>query len=267
MKIAVTGKGGVGKTTFAALLCRLYEQDDVPVFAVDADPDSNLASTLGFPREMHPTPVSELKELIQERTGAQPGSWGGVFKLNPRVDDIPGKYCLKRGSLSLVVMGTVEKGGKGCVCPESAFLKALMAHIVLSGETRVVMDMEAGLEHLGRGTARGVDALVVVVTPDVKSVETARRIIPLWRDLGNGELFIVGNEIRNDNDLDFIRTSFPGPELIGVVPESEIVRNAGRDGTPPFDDVSIKAEIQRIRNTIEEIVGDAVIREKSDGRQ
>jgi len=257
MKIAVTGKGGVGKTTFSALLCRLYEQEGVGVLAVDADPDSNLASTLGFPADQHPIPVSELKELIHERTGVQPGSWGGVFKLNPKVDDIPDQYCLRRGSLSLIVMGKVEKGGKGCVCPESAFLKALMTHMVFQQGQHLIMDMEAGLEHLGRGTAQGVDALVVIVRPDSKSIETARRIVPLWRDLGDRKLFFVGNEARDAGDVDFIKAALSDYPLLGVLPESETIRSAARDGVTPFDDEFIMNEVRRIRVRLEAETGAA----------
>ncbi|MFA6449445.1 MAG: AAA family ATPase [bacterium] len=252
MKIAVTGKGGVGKTTFTALLCHMYESEGAETIAVDADPDANLASTLGFPKDTHPAPISGLKDLIRERTGAEPGSWGGVFKLNPKVDDIPDKFCAKRGSLSLMVMGAVEKGGKGCVCPESAFLKALAAHIVLQRGQHLFMDMEAGLEHLGRGTARGMDALVVVTRPDSKSVETARRIIPLWRDLGDKKLFFVGNEARGAADLDYFRDALEGYPLLGVLPESDIVRGAARDGKTPFDDPAVMDGMRRIRMRLEE---------------
>lgn len=252
MKIAVTGKGGVGKTTFSAMLCRLYELDGVEVLAVDADPDSNLAATLGFPSEKRPTPISELKELIAERTGAQPGTFGGIFKLNPKVDDIPEKYCLRRGSLSLIAMGTVEKGGSGCICPESTFLKALTSHLVFKKDQHLVMDMEAGLEHLGRGTARMMDALAAVVRPDSKSVETARRIAPLWADLGNKKIFFVGNEARDAADMEYLKSELTEYPLLGVLPESERIRTAGRENRAPFDDDEVMAEMRRIRTRLEE---------------
>jgi CO dehydrogenase maturation factor len=252
MKIAVTGKGGVGKTTFSAILCRLYEREKMRILAVDADPDSNLAATLGFQSDEYPTPISELKELIAERTGVQPGTFGGIFKLNPKVDDIPEKYCLRHGTLSLIVMGTVEKGGSGCICPESAFLKALMSHLVFQKDQHLIMDMEAGLEHLGRGTARMMDALVVVVRPDSKSVETARRIVPLWKDLGNKKIFFVGNDSRDSADTDYLKSELKEYPLLGVLPASELIRNAGRDNRAPFEDDRVMAEMRGIRARLEE---------------
>ncbi|HPI76921.1 MAG TPA: AAA family ATPase [bacterium] len=252
MKIAVTGKGGVGKTTFTAMLCNSLEKEGIKVLAVDADPDANLAATLGFPEDRHPTPVSELKDLIAERTGAQPGTWGGIFKLNPKVDDIPDKYCLRRGSLSLLVMGTVEKGGSGCVCPESAFIKALISHMVFQSDQHLIMDMEAGLEHLGRGTTRMMDALVVVVRPDAKSSSTARRIIPLWEDLGNKKILFVGNEARTPADVEYLKKELKDHPLLGVIPESEKIRNSGRENMTPFEDERVNEVIKEIRARLEQ---------------
>lgn len=251
MKIAVTGKGGVGKTTFSALLCGLYEKEGVSVLAVDADPDANLAVTLGIAAEETPESISGLKELIAERTGSQPGAWGGMFKLNPKVDDIPGQYCVRRGSLSLIVMGTVEKGGKGCICPESAFLKALMSHMVFHDNQHLIMDMEAGLEHLGRGTAMGVDALVVVVRPDIKSIETAERIVPLSKDLNIKRVLFVGNEIRGAEDEKFLREKLAGQEIIGMIPSSDEVRNSGRESRKPEGDPAVNEAMKEIRKRLE----------------
>jgi len=251
VKVAVTGKGGVGKTTFSALLCHLYETENVGVLAVDADPDANLAVTLGFSRDETPDPISSLRELIHERTGAQPGTWGGMFKINPKVDDIPDKYCVRRGTLSLMIMGTVESGGKGCICPESAFLKALMAHMVFNEDQHLVMDMEAGLEHLGRGTATAVDSFVVVVRPDIKSIETAERIMPLCADLNIKNVFFVGNEIRDDSDEAFLREKLADYNVAGMIPASDEVRNSGRESRPPFGDQAVIEAVRGIRKRLE----------------
>ncbi len=252
MKIAVSGKGGVGKTTFSALLCNEYEKEGTVVLAVDADPDANLAGTLGFTADQAPTPISSLKELIEERTGAKTGAWGGYFKLNPKVDDIPGQFCVKRGSLSLMLLGTVENAGHGCICPESAFLKALMLHIVFNENQHLIMDMEAGLEHLGRGTATAVDAIVVVVRPDMKSLETARRIVPLCKELGIAKLFYVGNEAQDEKDVEFLEKNLNDHPLLGVIPASAEVRDSGREGRGPFGDEKVNEEVKKIRKRLEE---------------
>jgi len=235
MKVAFTGKGGVGKTTTAAMLCRLYELDEQPILAVDADPDANLADTLGFPLENAPEPISGLKDLIHERTESKPGAFGGMFKLNPRVDDIPDKYCVKRGSLRLINMGTMDTAGKGCMCPESAFLKALMSHLMFREQDKLVMDMEAGIEHLGRGTATVVDAMIIVVQPDHKGVDTARRIVKLWNQLGSDKkVCYVGNAARDERDAQFLRDNLTDYPVLAVLPYSENVRVAGRERKPPF---------------------------------
>ncbi|RJQ84646.1 MAG: carbon monoxide dehydrogenase, partial [Desulfobacteraceae bacterium] len=157
MKIAVTGKGGVGKTTFSALLIRMLNDSGKKVLAIDADPDANLASALGLPDADKITPIAEMKEMIFERTGAQPGTIGGFFKLNPKVDDLPDSLSVKKDNIKMMRLGSVKKGGGGCLCPESTLLRSLVMHIVLARDEVVVMDMEAGIEHLGRATAKAVD--------------------------------------------------------------------------------------------------------------
>ena len=251
VKIAVTGKGGVGKTTFASLLCHHYETNGIDVLAVDADPDANLAVTLGFSSEETPAPISSLRQLIHERTGAQPGTWGGMFKINPKVDDIPSTHCVRRGSLSLMIMGTVESGGKGCICPESAFLKALMAHMVFNENQHLIMDMEAGLEHLGRGTATAVDSFVVVVRPDIKSIETAQRILPLCDDLGISSIHFVGNDVRDERDEAFIREKLDDFNVAGMIPSSDEVRSSGRESSTPFGDPAVNEAVSKIREELE----------------
>jgi CO dehydrogenase maturation factor len=162
MKLAISGKGGVGKTTFAALLIRTLNDMGKKVLAIDADPDANLAAALGIPNADKIVPIADMKEMIFERTGAQPGSIGGFFKLNPKVDDLPDALSVKKDRIKLMRLGSVKKGGGGCLCPESTLLRALIVHIVLARDEVVVMDMEAGLEHLGRATASAVDKLIAV---------------------------------------------------------------------------------------------------------
>lgn len=221
MKLAVTGKGGVGKTTVAALLIRELERRGRRVIAIDADPDANLASALGFPAAEAPVPIAEMSDLVEERTGAKPGQSGSFFTINPKVDDLPERFSLARGNVRLMVMGTVKKGGAGCVCPESALLKSLLAHVVLFRDDVVVMDMEAGIEHLGRGTARSMDMLLIVVEPGMRSVETAGKIMALAKDIGVTRTGVVGNKIRSPRDEEFVREHLGGASLLGFIPHDE----------------------------------------------
>ena len=163
MKIAISGKGGVGKTLLASLLCKTFAEAGYSVIAIDADPDANLASTLGFPNADKIIPISDMKELAEERTGARGGQLGSFFKLNPKVDDLPEKYSQKHDGLRLMVMGRVKKGGTGCYCPENALLQALLTHLLIARDEVVILDMEAGIEHLGRGTAKAVDKLILTI--------------------------------------------------------------------------------------------------------
>jgi CO dehydrogenase maturation factor len=237
IKVAFCGKGGVGKTTVAALFIRTLAERGTRVVAVDADPVPNLAAALGFPRDLRLEPLSALKELIHERTGAQPG-WGSLFKLNPRVDDLPARLGATRGNVRLLAMGTVERGGGGCVCPESVMLKALVSHLLLQPNEAVVMDMEAGVEHLGRGTAASVDRMVLVVDPGHRSHEAALRIRALAADLAVNSLAVIVNRVRSDEDLEAVRRALPGVPLLGALPYDARILDADRSGEPPYPELS-----------------------------
>lgn len=230
VKLAVSGKGGVGKTTVAALLCRAFADRRCRVLAVDADPDANLASALGFSEDCVFTPLAAKKELIEERTGASAGASGGFFKLNPDVSDLPDMLCREREGIRLMVMGSVKKGGGGCICPESAVLKALMAHLLVYRDEAVILDMEAGIEHLGRATAQSVDRLLIVVEPGRRSMETARTIAGLAADIGLHRISLVGNKIRSGQDREFILAEAGGLDCIGFL---------------PFDEALIQADMSR----------------------
>lgn len=236
-KIAITGKGGVGKTTLTSLLAYIYTQRGQRVLAIDADPNANLASALGFPAKVAAqiVPIAEMEELIYERTGAKPGEFGGFFKLNPRVDDIPDRFSAEWRGVRLLVMGTIKGGGTGCVCPESALLKNLVTHLLLQRTEVVIMDMEAGTEHLGRGTARAVNAMVVVVEPGQRSLQTARTISRLAADIGIEEVYVVGNKVRGQADRDFITESLPDFKILGFLAESPLAIAADRQGIAVFD--------------------------------
>ncbi|MCL5405898.1 MAG: carbon monoxide dehydrogenase accessory protein CooC [Deltaproteobacteria bacterium] len=227
MKIAVSGKGGVGKTTLSAFLVRWFAEQGKSVLAIDADPDANLAHALGIENGAGITPISQMKELVAERTESVPGSYGGFFKLNPRVDDLPEKLSIRQGeNIRLMVMGGVKKGGTGCVCPESILLKNLVQHLILRRNEVVIMDMEAGIEHLGRGTSKAVDWLISVVEPGRRSIETAARIRELGTDIGLTRIGLVGNKVRNDSDRDFLRKALSGQLILGFIPYDDLIIEA-----------------------------------------
>jgi CO dehydrogenase maturation factor len=230
MKLAVSGKGGVGKTTFAALLARSLNSQGKHVLAIDADPDANLAAALGISGADKITPISEMKEMIYDRTGAQPGSIGGFFKLNPKVDDLPDALSARFENIKLMRLGGVQKGGMGCICPESALLRALVQHIVLRRDEVVIMDMEAGIEHLGRGTARAVDKLIVVVEPGRRSIDTAGHIRQLASEIGLKNIAVVGNKIRGPKDEDYLRRHLPDFTFLGFLPYEDALIEADLNG-------------------------------------
>jgi len=235
MKLAISGKGGVGKTTFSSLLIRTLNENGKHVLAIDADPDANLAAALGIEGAEDITPIAEMKELIFERTEAQPGTIGGFFKLNPKVDDLPDALSAKLDNIKLMRLGGVQKGGSGCICPESTLLRALVTHVVLARDEMVVMDMEAGIEHLGRATARAVDKLIVVVEPGRRSLDTAGHIRQLAGEIGVTSISVVGNKIRGQKDEDFLKKHLPDFEFLGFIPYDGDLIEADLDGISPYD--------------------------------
>ena len=226
MKIAISGKGGVGKTLLASLLSRTFAQAGYSVLAIDADPDANLAANLGFPDPDKITPISEMSDLIEERVGAKPGQSGSFFKLNPKVDDLPERFAAKHDGIKLMLMGRIKRGGTGCYCPEGTLLQALISHLILQRKDVVILDMEAGIEHLTRGTAKGIDKLIVVVEPGRRSIETAQRIFELAHDLGLENVAVVGNKIQNSTQKQFILDSLPNTEFLGFIPYDLDIINA-----------------------------------------
>jgi CO dehydrogenase maturation factor len=235
MKLAISGKGGVGKTTFAALLIRSLNRDGRRVLAIDADPDANLAAALGIADADKITPIADMKDLVFERTGAQPGSIGGYFSLNPKVDDLPEALSAKLENIKLMRLGGVSKGGAGCICPESSLLKALVRHVVLQRDEVVVMDMEAGIEHLGRATAKAVDKLIVVVEPGRRSIDTAGHIRQLASEIKLNNIAVVGNKIRGPKDEAFLKEHLDGFEFLGFLPFDDALIEADLQGKSPFD--------------------------------
>jgi CO dehydrogenase maturation factor len=256
MKIAVSGKGGVGKTTLSALLARALAERGLKVLAVDADPDANLGQALGFPDYDKIVPVSEMKDLIEERTEAQKGEsgMGTFFKLNPTVADLPETLSSEHKGVRLMVMGTVKKGGAGCICPASTMLKALMTHLVLLREDALILDMEAGLEHLGRATSRGVDFLIVVVEPGRRSVDTAQHIRRLAGDIGVKRVLLVGSKTRGEKDRQFLQEALPDFEFLGFIDyDDEIISCDMRDVCPADSAEQAKKEATAMAQRLVEI--------------
>jgi len=232
MKIAISGKGGVGKTLLAAFLSQTFAESGYSVIAIDADPDANLAATLGFPHPEEITPISELSDLIEERVGVRPGQSGAFFKLNPRVDDLPENYSVKMDGIRIMSMGRIKRGGTGCYCPEGALLQALLSHLLVQRDEVVILDMEAGIEHLSRGTTKAVDKLIIVVEPGRRSIETAQTVNKLAQDLGLHNIAVVGNKIRGEPDKEFITSSLPDLEILGFIPYDTAITEADLANRP-----------------------------------
>ncbi|WP_421077811.1 AAA family ATPase [Methanothermococcus sp. Ax23] len=253
MKIAITGKGGVGKTFISSTLARLFEKNGYKVIAVDADPDMNLACALGIDEEI--TPLSKMDDLIEERTGAKVGEYGSVFKINPKVDDIVENYSYRagNGNIHLLVMGTIEQGGGGCVCPASVLLRRLLRHLILKRNEVVIMDMEAGIEHLGRKTTENVDLMIVVIEPSKKSLLTAKRIKKLANDINISNLYAVVNKIKNDEEKETFGKIFEKEvniPIIGYIPYSDEVSSSDLLGKPIDLNSDVGKEVERLFNEI-----------------
>lgn len=236
MKIAVSGKGGVGKTLIAGALAYFFAEKGFKTLAIDADPSPNLAITLGIPKEEAEkiTPISENKRLIEEKTST---GMPGVYKLSFRVDDIVEKYCvLSPFGINLLVMGTIRSVGAGCTCPANALIRTLIRHLIVERDEAVILDMEAGIEHMGRGTAKHVDVMLIVAEPSMKALEVAKKIHDLSVEAGIKNVFLVGNKIRGKTELELI-DSFSMKnkiELLGFVPFDDIILKADMNGESPL---------------------------------
>lgn len=262
MKLAISGKGGVGKTTLAALLAQAYADAGRDVLAVDADPSPCLAGALGFPADLRARlrPIAEMDALIEERTGAKPGTIGGFFTLNPRVDDIPERFSVTHRGVRLLEMGSVDTGGSGCICPEAAMLKTLFTHLLFRQDEVLILDMYAGVEHLGRATVDFVDAMLIVAEPTRRSLGTAAQIKKLAQDIGLSRLWLVGNKIRNADEAAFLNAETPGLPVLGLLPADLDVQEADRLGVPVYDYVpSLREEGQQIAARLIEAIQTAAL--------
>ena len=255
MKIAITGKGGVGKTTLSSTLARLYAAEGRNVLAADVDPDANLGLALGFTEEevAEITPISKMRKLINERTGANEANMGKFFKLNPRVDDLPEALAKEINGVKLLLLGTVDTAGSGCVCPEHVMLKAILSNLVLRRNDVVIMDMEAGLEHLARGTTSFMDQFIVVIEPGARSIQTYEKVKQLAFELGVKQVKVVANKVRNDDDEKYIKDRIPAEDLLGFIHYNADVIDADRNGKSPYDySEQVVAEVKAIKEIMDQ---------------
>lgn len=231
-KIAVCGKGGVGKTTFTSLLAYCLAEQGREIYAIDADVNPTLAEALGFSPEAiaEITPIIDMTELIEERTGAKSGEYGSYFKTNPYVKDIPATFSRRLNNINFLMMGAMRGADQGCACAENAMLKALVTHLVLREKETVIMDMVAGTEHMGRGTAKGVDAVFLVVEPGMRSIKAAKEIRRMSQDLGIKNIYVVANKIRSAEDAQYVRSQMEGFDIVGFLPADPGVIDAEREG-------------------------------------
>jgi CO dehydrogenase maturation factor len=257
MKIAITGKGGVGKTTLASLLSYLFAGEGKRVIAVDADPDANLALALGIPKDESEKirPVADMAELIEERTGAKVGSIGGMFKLNPKVDDLPEGIGYHLNNIILLIMGKSKPAASGCYCPENVLLRRLLRHLIVERGEVVIVDMEAGIEHLTRGTADSVDAFIVVVEPGQRSMQTAKTVREMAEGLGIRNVYVVANKVRNVEDMNFIRDNIGDMELVGSMSFNEALMAADIKGSSPYSySPESVSEVREIKEKLERLL-------------
>ena len=253
MKVAITGKGGVGKTTLSSTLARLYADEGRTVLAADVDPDANLGLALGLTQEEVDSivPISKMRTLVEERTGANAAN--KFFKLNPYVADIPDELSKEINGVKLLVMGTVDVGGSGCVCPEHVMLKSILSAMTYRKDDVVIMDMEAGLEHLGRGTAANMDQFIVVIEPGARSVQTYRNVKRLASDLGVKRVRVVANKVRDAQDEEFVKANIPQQDLLGMIHYNTEVIDADRQGKSPYDfSPAAIEEIRKIKAVLDQ---------------
>ena len=255
LKIAIGGKGGVGKTTVCAVWARLFAEDGFDVLAIDADPNTNLASAFGIPSEQSPEPLVKMKQLIAERTGTEKDSVGAYFRLNPKVSDLPQKYWLEVGRLKLLVLGAITQAGAGCACPEGAFLKALLTHTILQRQELVLVDLAAGVEFMGRASVQGIDALVVVVEPGSRSIKTAINIARMAKELGIKEVAAIVNKITDSSQVETIKSQLENMTILANVDYNPAVQEADLKGEPVFQSsVELIGELKEAKNALMDLI-------------
>ena len=252
MKIAVSGKGGVGKTLVAGTLARLFARDGYKVLAIDNDSAMNLSYTLGIDEDTKNkiVPISEMKQMIQERTNV-PGAGSGVYNINPEVADIPDRYKVKGpDGLELLVLGGIQEPATGCLCPENALIRTLLYNLFVKRDEVVIVDFEAGLEHLGRGTAKGIDVMLVVSEPSQKALDLSFKIIQLSKKLGIINIYLIANKLIDEQQLDVVNELIKDWDvpLFHTIPYDTEIGKADLKAIPPLDYAMDSSAIKSIEN-------------------
>ena len=258
VKIAIGGKGGVGKTTVCAIWAQLFAENGFNVLAIDADPNTTLASAFGIASQQCPEPLIRMKQLIAERTGTGKDAVGAYFRLNPKVSDLPEKYSLNVDGLKLLVLGAITQGGAGCACPEGAFLKALLTHTILQRSELVLVDLAAGVEFMGRASVQGIDALVLIVEPGGRSIETANNMTKMAQELGIGYVGAIANKITEQTQVDVIKSQLKDITLLGSLRYSRSLQEADLKRAPVFGaDTEITEELKQAKNQLAELISES----------
>jgi len=271
-KIAIGGKGGVGKTTVSAVWAQLFAEDGFDVLAIDADPNANLASAFGVPPDQSPEPLIKMKDLIAERTGTGKGAVEAYFKLNPEVSDLPQKHWLEvngagpnaTNPVKLLVLGAITQAGAGCACPEGAFLKALLTHTILQRQEFVLVDLAAGVEFMGRASVQGIDALVVVAEPGGRSIETANNMAKMARELGIKNVGAIVNKITDPSQIKLIESQLKDITLLGAIQYSQSVQQADLSRSPVFKAATEPiVQLQKAKNALTDLIFSKLLNTKS----
>ena len=266
-KIAISGKGGVGKTTVCAILAQLFAEEGFDVIAVDADSDTNLCNAFGVAAEKSPEPLINMKQLIAERTGTSKEAVGAYFKLNPKISDLPEKYFLKipEYSLKLLILGAINQAGAGCACSEGAFLKAMLTHTILQRQAVVLVDLAAGVEFMGRASVQGIDALLVVVEPGSRSIETAVNVVRMAREMNVKHVAGIINKITTPEQLEVVKSQLNDiPILAGIdyipdVQQADLYRKGVYQTSP-----KLVEELRQAKEALNHLIQDGVSFEACD---
>lgn len=255
VKIAIGGKGGVGKTTVCAIWAQLFAESGFNVLAIDADPNTTLGSAFGIAPQQCPEPLIRMKQLIAERTGTGKDAVGAYFRLNPKVSDLPEKYWLEANGLKLLVLGAITQAGAGCACPEGAFLKALLRHTILQRQELVLVDLAAGVEFMGRASVQGIDAFVAVVEPGGRSIETANNIAKMAKELGIGFVGTIANKIAEPAQTEVIKSQLKDTVLLGTLRYSRSLQEADLRRAPVFGaDAEVTEQLKQAKNKLVELI-------------